>query len=194
MLTQASDKYKAYYDRGAKPRSLEVGDKVLILLPTDHNKLLLQWKGPYTILQRFNDVDYKVQVKGKAKTYHINLLKQYIPRKPADEAALCVFDPPLVSIDNDQVEVNEISVSMETVELGEYDMEIDDSMSIEPMPCVNRKQGPEHINISEALTVQQKSDLKKLTHQYEMIFTDVPKKTKVVECDLQLTTAQPIRS
>ena len=194
MLTQASDKYKQYYDRGAKPRSLEVGDKVLILLPTDHNKLLLQWKGPYTVLQRFNDVDYKVQVKDKAKTYHINLLKRYIPRKPAEEAALCVFDSPLVSIDKDKAEVSEISLGMEIVDSGEYDMEIDDGMYIEPMPSVNRKQGPEHINISESLTAQQKSDLKKLTHQYETIFTDVPKKTNVIECDLQLTTAQPIRS
>lgn len=188
MLAQASDKYKAYYDRGAKPRSLEVGDKVLILLPTDHNKLLLQWKGPYTILQRFNDVDYKVQVNNKAKTYHINLLKKYISRKPVDESALSVFDLPLVSSDNEQVESNEISLGMETVDLGEYDMEIDDGKSIEPMPSVVRTQGPEHININEELTAQQNSDLKKLTHQYETIYTEVPKKTNVIECDLQLTT------
>ena len=26
---------------------MTVGDKVLVLLPTDNNKLLLQWRGPY---------------------------------------------------------------------------------------------------------------------------------------------------
>ena len=34
-LSKAAGKYKEYYDRRSKPRSLEVGDQVLILLPTD---------------------------------------------------------------------------------------------------------------------------------------------------------------
>ena len=45
-LSKASDRYKKYYDLRSRPRSLEVGDQVLVLLPTDSNKLLLQWKGP----------------------------------------------------------------------------------------------------------------------------------------------------
>ena len=71
MLQKSSGKYKKYYDRGSKPRCLEVGDEVLVLLPTDKNKLLLQWKGPYKVLQRFNDCDYKVQVDKKVKSFHI---------------------------------------------------------------------------------------------------------------------------
>ena len=37
------------YDRKAKKRVFRVGDKVLILLPTNNNKLLMQWRGPYTV-------------------------------------------------------------------------------------------------------------------------------------------------
>ena len=44
--------YKRHYDRKAKPLQLEVGDRVLILLPTDSNKLLMQWSGPYTVESR----------------------------------------------------------------------------------------------------------------------------------------------
>ena len=48
-LEKSSKRYKRYYDAKAKPRSLQIGDKVLILLPTDNNKLLMQWKGPYPV-------------------------------------------------------------------------------------------------------------------------------------------------
>ena len=40
-------KQKIYYDQRARSFKFDVGDKVLLLLPTDSNKLYLQWKGPY---------------------------------------------------------------------------------------------------------------------------------------------------
>ena len=43
-------KQKAYYDRRARSGKFDVGDKVLLLLPSDSNELLLQWKGPYVVL------------------------------------------------------------------------------------------------------------------------------------------------
>ena len=51
-------KQKAYYDRRARSRKFDVGDKVLLLLPTDSNKLLLQWKGPYEFVEMVNRMDY----------------------------------------------------------------------------------------------------------------------------------------
>ena len=33
----------------AKLGTMKVRDKVLVMLPTDHNELLLHWKGPYTV-------------------------------------------------------------------------------------------------------------------------------------------------
>lgn len=43
--------------------------KVLVLLPTASNKLLIQWKGPYTIVKRVGKVDYKIDMARKIKTY-----------------------------------------------------------------------------------------------------------------------------
>ena len=37
---------KHYCDKKARKRSFKPGDKVLLLLPTNQNKLLMQWKGP----------------------------------------------------------------------------------------------------------------------------------------------------
>ena len=66
---RAQLRYKKNYDRKTKQRSFEIGDWVLVLLPTDANKLLMQWKGPFMI-------DNKI-VGSKFKTFHINLLKKY---------------------------------------------------------------------------------------------------------------------
>ena len=40
---------KKLYNRKAKKRVFQEGDKVLVLLPTDHNKLLMQWKRPFEV-------------------------------------------------------------------------------------------------------------------------------------------------
>ncbi|GFN87541.1 reverse transcriptase [Plakobranchus ocellatus] len=46
-LEKAQGRQKRYYDRTAKRRKFPLGEKVLVLLPTDSNKLLMQWKGPF---------------------------------------------------------------------------------------------------------------------------------------------------
>ena len=81
-LEKSQKRYKRHYNRKAKPRRLEVGDRVLILLPTDSNKLLMQWRGPYTVESRVGANDYRVKMGSKMKTYHVNMLKKYISREP----------------------------------------------------------------------------------------------------------------
>jgi hypothetical protein len=82
-LQKSQKRYKHYYDRQAKPRTFQVGDNVLVLLPTNNNKLLMQWKGPYTVESVVGLNDYKVCMKGKSKTLHANLLKLYMKRQPS---------------------------------------------------------------------------------------------------------------
>lgn len=42
-LQKAQQKGKHYYDRKTKVTKFQPGDKVIVLLPTYHNKLLMQW-------------------------------------------------------------------------------------------------------------------------------------------------------
>lgn len=60
-------KQKVYYDRKARTRQYEVGDNVLVLLPSNTSKLLAQWKGPFEITEKVGNVDYRVKVKRKTK-------------------------------------------------------------------------------------------------------------------------------
>ena len=57
------------------------GEKVLLLLPMNANKLLMQWKGPYEVLEKVGELDYKIKIKGKVKMFHINMLKSYVERE-----------------------------------------------------------------------------------------------------------------
>ena len=46
-------KQNAFYDKHARSRKFDVGDKVL-LLPSESNKVLLQWDDPYEVLEVVN--------------------------------------------------------------------------------------------------------------------------------------------
>ena len=80
-LMKNRSRYKFYADRKRKNKDLQPGMKVLVLLPTDNNKLLMQLKGPYTIKEKVNRFDYKIDVEGKERIYHANLLRKYIERE-----------------------------------------------------------------------------------------------------------------
>ena len=81
-LRDAQGRYKVHFNRKAKARSLEVGDKALILLPTDSNKLLMQWKGPYRVIEKVGLNDYRVEIGDNKKLLlHINMMKKYYARK-----------------------------------------------------------------------------------------------------------------
>ncbi len=79
-LLKSQDIKKRIYDRTARPKKLQTGDKVLLLLPTKANKLLLQWKGPYVVTDRMSPVNYKIKIRNKEKTYHVNMLRLYHDR------------------------------------------------------------------------------------------------------------------
>ena len=95
-IGKAQIRQKCYYDRKAKERSIEVEDKVLLLRPTDSNKLIMQWKGPYQVETKRGVKDYRINVRGKSKTYHINLLKKYQKRVKDGEVAEAVNRNPMM--------------------------------------------------------------------------------------------------
>ncbi|RUS74527.1 hypothetical protein EGW08_017715 [Elysia chlorotica] len=81
QLESSQARQKKYFDKKTKSRCFSPGDKVLVLLPTDANKLLVQWKGPFDIINSVGLNDYKVKINGKEKTLHANLLKKYLSQQ-----------------------------------------------------------------------------------------------------------------
>ena len=52
-----------------------IGDKGLLLSPSERNELLLQWNGPYEVVDVVSVMNYKMNVKGVVNTYPANMLK-----------------------------------------------------------------------------------------------------------------------
>ncbi|XP_075774682.1 uncharacterized protein LOC142826318 [Pelodiscus sinensis] len=83
-LESAQEVQARYYNRGARLRVFEPGQRVLLLLPTPGSKLVAKWQGPFEVVRRIGEVDYEVKLTGRAegtKVYHVNLLKAWKGRE-----------------------------------------------------------------------------------------------------------------
>ena len=124
-LGSMAGKYKKYYDLKSKPRKLKVGDKVLVLLPTDQNKLLIQWKGPYKVVEVKYENDYIIDMDGAKKLFHINLLKLYYDRE--QEVAAGCFETVVLP--------EQVSNQQEPIETDRYEDVGVDEVSKENILC-----------------------------------------------------------
>ncbi|XP_040065165.2 uncharacterized protein LOC115318365 [Ixodes scapularis] len=163
IMAEAQTKQKRFYDRKSQARRFEPGDRVLILLPSDHNKLTMQWKGPYEVARRKGDLNYELLVGDKRKTFHINMLQKYVGRETKNESCG-------VMVVQDEVE-----------DLGEI-----------TTPSLKRQQGAQDVVINPKLSQKQKKDLADAIGEFEDIFSDVPGRTNALQCKLRLMTEEPV--
>uniref|UniRef100_A0A8C5PW96 Gypsy retrotransposon integrase-like protein 1 n=1 Tax=Leptobrachium leishanense TaxID=445787 RepID=A0A8C5PW96_9ANUR len=83
-LQKAQEAQKRVYNRSAKLRQFQVGDRVAVLIPTVESRFLAKWQGPYEVVEKVGEVNYRVHQPGKRKPYqiyHINLLKPWRDRE-----------------------------------------------------------------------------------------------------------------
>ena len=79
-IKDAAIRNKRYHDRKSVQRSFKVGDEILLLLPTNSNKLLMTWKGPYRVVEALHP-NYKIDLNGTIKVFHANLLKRFFRKQ-----------------------------------------------------------------------------------------------------------------
>ena len=181
-LEKAQQKGKHYYDRKSKVRKFQSGEKVLILLPTDHNKLLMQWKGPFEVSSVVGLNDYKVKVRGKEKIYHANLLKKYFEREETTAegavaggvGASCVDDAVDCAAKADEAE----GENVDFLELGGY----------------VAKESIEDVETGPNLTDEQRNEFMDLAKQFTDLFTEAPGATDLVQHHIKLVSDEPVRS
>lgn len=181
-LQKAQHKGKHYYDRKAKVRRFAQGDKVLILLPTDHNKLLMQWKGPFEVSAVVGLNDYKVCVKAKERVYHANLLKKYFEREdPVPVGAVAVEVNADISksghVKSEAEEVDPVD-GVDFLEIGGY----------------VAKESIKDVATGDNLTDEQRAEFIDLASQFQSLFTEAPGSTSLAQHHIKLTSDQPVRS
>ncbi|GFN91319.1 Zinc finger protein [Plakobranchus ocellatus] len=186
-LEKAQGRQKHYYDRTAKRRKFSVGEKVLVLLPTDSNKLLMQWKGPFEIVATVGINDYRINMGGKEKTFHANLLKGYIARDQDASQATTEERPPTSSLD---IPVASVTV-IEDLE-GEHFNDSD----YEALPELGGWGSEETVNdlkFGDELTLVQRRQLEEVALTYSSIFSDRPGTASTEEHCIELTSSIPVR-
>lgn len=72
MAQCVQGRQKAWYDRCARTRCFQPGEKVLLLLPSSENKLLAIWQGPYSVTYEVHMPDRR----RKHQVFHVNMLKK----------------------------------------------------------------------------------------------------------------------
>ena len=113
-------KQNASYDKRARSRKLDVGDKVLLLLPNECNKLLLQWNGPYEVVEVVNVMNYKINVKGVVNTYPANMIKQYVQRQKNVTSAVVNAPDNVGSEDRSDPDVQRVNICT-SEDVSQYD-------------------------------------------------------------------------
>jgi hypothetical protein len=64
----------------------------------------MQWRCPYTIVQKTVQMDYGVDIKGSIKALHANLWKKYIERDETICGILTLFDIFLIYFSDEDTE------------------------------------------------------------------------------------------
>ena len=148
-LLKSWKKNKTLYDRKAKRREFQEGDKVLLLLPTDTNKLLMQWKGSYEIMSWCGKGnDYRVEVNKKVKTFHANMLKKYIERADQD-------GEPEQNSDDNQVMSCDVCTGIVG---GNEDLSMNDDEMMELANC-HQKETVKDVKLGVELTKTQQEEM-----------------------------------
>ena len=197
-LTKSSKRYRRIYNNRSKDRKFKVGDEVLLLMPTSSNKLLTQWQGPYKVTEKVGKHDYKLDVKGKEKLYHANMLKKFVRRDSSKGASLiqvsqsheCLSEESGDQTSHDDMTSHIVAVGVIVTDETEQGI---DECGIE-LPCIQSKEGYLDVKINEGLGDKQTGQMKNLLEEFSDILTDLPGKTDLIEQTIKLTTSDPVRS
>lgn len=73
-------KQKKLYSKHSRKQTLDQGDRVLLLLRTERNKVILECNGSFTVIARKNAVDHVIDLGTKQTTFDLNMLKKYEER------------------------------------------------------------------------------------------------------------------
>ncbi|GFO06086.1 Zinc finger protein [Plakobranchus ocellatus] len=184
---KAQGRQKHYYNRTAKRRKFSVGEKVLVLLPTDSNKLLMQWKGPFEIVATVGINDYRINMGGKEKTFHTNLLNGYIACDQNASQANMDERPPTSS--------SAIPAASVTV-IEDLEGEHFNDSDCEALPELGGWGSEETVNdlkYGEEMTLDQRKQLEEVAVTYSSSFSDRPGTASTEEHCIELTSSIPVR-
>ena len=155
---------KRFYDRHSKPRSLKIGDKVLVFLPTSSSKIKAKLSGPFSVVEVLANNNYKLDFGGRQGVLHINQLRKFVEREnegpPQTVAAIITTD------DGDD-------------QFSPPTLEWTDNADDKP-------------RIGEHLTNSQRRQVEAILEKHAESFTRVPGTTHLMQAEIKLKSDIPV--
>lgn len=183
-LEKAQTKMKKLFDRQSEQRVFKSGDQVLALLPLVGSPFCAKFVGPYTVVRSLSDLNYEIATPDRKKitqVCHVNLLKPFFSR------------------DCQQTDVKSSAVvSLVTDEQSQFlGGEKEEVTIIDDAVMLPRLKNSETLNdlgsLLSHLSVLQREELSQLICEFPLLFGDVPSKTHLIEHDVDVGDASPIR-
>uniref|UniRef100_A0A3Q1F7N1 Gypsy retrotransposon integrase-like protein 1 n=1 Tax=Acanthochromis polyacanthus TaxID=80966 RepID=A0A3Q1F7N1_9TELE len=169
------------FDRKAVKRQFGPGDKVLVLLPTPGSALTARFSGPYVVESRVSDTDYVIHTperRTKTRLRHINMVKPFHSRAGGQEepkAVPVIVTPSLICVTTE-------SDGLVGLSDGNRGGRLSNS---EWLSCIE-----DHLSY---LPEVQRRDVMDLIYSYPNLFGAVPSCTTVLEHDIDVGNAKPIK-
>ena len=186
---------KMYKDKRAKQRSFQVGDEVLVFIPTAKNKLHLTWDGPFKVVEVLK-FDYVVNVRGRRRIFHPNMLKAFHRR---------VVSAAVVQVSSPSIPFSDILPTSFCPERCLSDPELasvavlpehpEEDQTLPKLPTLDSPTGEtfEDVKYSDELSASQLSELKGVFSKYTPILTTEPGSCLLdIEHEISLTTDKPV--
>ena len=189
-LQESQSKMKVWYDRKAKSRCFEPGDRVLVLFPVVGNPLQAKYSGPYKVVKKISDTNYLVKTPDRRKetqVCHINMLKAY-HEKPK---------PELVTLNN-RLGLESLTHSKDCVgQVAEKEEDTESEVRLgndqQPIKLQNSQILNDLGTKLSHLPLVQRKELAEVITQYREVFPDVPSKTNLIEHDVDVGDSAPIK-
>ena len=157
---------------------------MLLLLLTETNKLLMQWKGPYEMVGRCGKGnDYRIEVNKKVKTFHANMLKKYIEGADQDGAP---------QQNSDDKELMSCDVCTGIIG-GNEDLIVNDDEMMELTNC-HQKETVIDVKLGVKMTETQQEEMMSTLSRDDEVFSNIPGKTNMIKHKIELTENNPVRS
>ena len=189
-LQESQSKMKVWYNRKAKSRCFEPGDRVLVLFPVVGNPLQAKYSGPYKVVKKISDTNYLVKTPDRRKetqVCHINMLKAY-HEKPKPELVTLNNRLGLESPTHSKDCVGQVAEKKEDTE-----SEVRLGNDQQPIKLQNSQILNDLGTKLSHLPLVQRKELAEVITQYREVFPDVPSKTNLIEHDVDVGDSAPIK-
>ncbi|KAL7837523.1 hypothetical protein SRHO_G00272340 [Serrasalmus rhombeus] len=190
-LGKVQSRMQTLFNRKAEHHKFQPGDLVLALLPLLNSPFQAKFMAPYKVVKCLPDHNYLLNTpdrRKKGQVCHINLLKPYFPS----------VGLPRTVPDEGSSESVAVSTVFKDCCLGSVSEELDEGVSGPPQEIVvGRLRNSEILadlspHLSH-LSTEERNDLVSLIHSFPSLFPDIPTRTSLVEHDIDVAGALPIR-